>query len=89
MCCDPQATGCVGKRPSDTALEVRSVRRSGTSEAVVSGFLAVFAAMEVVVRIMLASGTVKRRPPTVNRVLSSTSTTARRHLRGNKPAMDL
>ena len=60
-----------------------------TSEAVVSGFLAVCVAMEVDVRIMVAPGTVKRRPPTVNWVLSSTSTTARKHLHGNKPAMDL
>ena len=51
--------------------------------------LAVCVAMEVVVRIMLAPGTVKRRPPTVHRVLSSTSTTASIHLHGNKPAVDL
>ena len=63
--------------------------RSRTSEAVRSKLLAVCAAMEVVVRIMLAPGTVKRRPPTVNRVLSSTSTTAGKHMHGNMPAVEL
>ena len=89
ICCDPQATGCGDGTPSDTALSLRSVWRSRTLTAVVSEALAVCAAMEVVVRIMLAPGTVKRRPPTVNRVLSSTSTTARKHLHGNMPAVDL
>ena len=62
---------------------------SRTLTAVSSEVLAVCAAMEVVVRIMLAPGTVERRPPTVNRVLSSTSTTGRKYLNGNKPSVDL
>ena len=57
--------------------------------AVVSVLLAVCAAIIVVARTMLAPGTVERRPPMVNRVLISTSTTAMKHLRGNKPTVYL
>ena len=61
--------------------------RSCTLTAVVSEVLAVCAAIVGVARTMLAPGTVERRPPIVNRVLISTSTTAMKHLRGNKPTV--